>query len=175
MTNQIDTIDDIADGDEDYAELEQLINPGKPVPDADDPEEGFDELEELLGEAMKEKQLGETVKQARARAKSGYQLGADDLARIRAWELAREWLPVANVALFHRYACACGNHQTVFEGRMLEQRHRIQRTSNRWTAQATEQPGLPKKTAIRKSTVPMCQRCTADAGYSLVTDLEWQA
>ena len=35
MTNQIDTIDDMADGDEDYAELEQLINPGKPVPDAD--------------------------------------------------------------------------------------------------------------------------------------------
>ena len=58
---------------------------------------------------------------------------------------------------------------------MLEQRHRTQRASNRWTMQVTEVAGLPKKTAIRKSTVPMCQRCTADGGYSLVTDLEWQA
>ena len=174
MTLQVDTLDDIT-GDADFAELEALINPDKPKPDADDPDEGFDELEELLGEALKEKALGEYVAKARAKARSGYKLADEDLARIRAWELAREWLPVANVALFHRYACACGNHQTIFEGRLLEQRHRTQAGSNRWTSQASEQPGLPRKTAIRKSLVPMCQRCSAQVGYSLVTDLEWSA
>ncbi len=171
---EADLADDIADCDDDFAELDALINP-KPVPDADDPEEGFDELEELLGEAMKERKLGESVKSARAKARSGYQLAPDDLERIRKWELAREWQAATNVALFHRYACACGNHQTVFEGLLLEQRSRTNATSIRWTAQATPTAGLPKKTAIRKSTVPMCQRCTAQAGYSLNTDLEWSA
>jgi hypothetical protein len=174
MTIQVDTLDDIT-GDDDFAELEALVNPKPAKPDADDPDEGFDELEELLGEALKEKALGESVAKARAKARSGYKLADEDLARIRAWELAREWLPVANVALFHRYACACGNHQTIFEGRLLEQRHRTQAASNRWTSQASEQPGLPRKTALRKSLVPMCQRCSAASGYSLVTDLEWSA
>lgn len=164
--NQLDT------GDEDFAELETILNP-RPVPDSDEVEDGFDELEALLGAAMKEKKLVEAVKATRAKAKSGYGLSAEDLERIRRWELAKEWTPVANVALFHRYVCNCGFHTTIFEGLMLEQRHKADQHANRWTSQDNETENLPSKTAIRKTGIIMCQRCAGANGYSLVTDLEW--
>ena len=165
------------DTDEDFAELDELLNP-KPLPDADQPndeaEEEIDELEALLGEAMADKKVADHVKVARAKAKSGYGLSADDLERIRKWELAKEWLPVANTALFKRYVCACGYHSTVFEGLMLEQRHRHSGHANRWTTQEAALASLPNKTAIRTAQIPMCQRCAAGKGYSLVTELEWK-
>ena len=169
----IDTPTDFADTDEDFAELDELLNP-KPTPDADDSDEGFDELEALLGEAMADRKATEAVKQLRAKAKGGFGLSTEDQGRIRAWELAKEWLPVANTALFKRYACVCGFHTTVFEGLMLEQRHRHSSHANRWTAQEAALASLPNKTAIRTARIPMCQRCAASKGYSLVTDLEWQ-
>jgi hypothetical protein len=167
--------DQLTDSDEDFNELEALLNP-KPTPDSDEPDEvdELDELEALLGEAMADKKLAENVKASRAKAKGGFGLSAEDLERIRKWELAREWQPVANVALFHRYTCQCGFHATLFEGLMLEQHHRADSHANRWTSQETEQPALPSKTAIRKSTVPLCQRCAAGHGYSLVTDMVWE-
>jgi len=165
----------LTDTPDDFDELEALLNP-KPTPDSDEPDAGeeIDELEALLGEAMADKKLSETVKAARAKAKGGFGLSADDLERIRRWELAKEWLPVANVALFRRYTCHCGFHATLFEGLMLEQKHRHDKHANRWTTQETAQAALPNKTAIRKSNVPLCQRCAASQGYSLVTDIEWE-
>lgn len=159
------------DNDNDFEELEAILNP-KPVRDAGEPDD-FDELEALLGEAMADKKLAVSVKAARAKAKSGFGLSAEDLARVKKWELAKEWLPVTNVALFRRYTCQCGFHVTIFEGLMLEQRHRADRHAKRWTSQDSEQPGLPCRTAIRKSEVPLCQRCAAANGYPLSTELEW--
>lgn len=162
-----------AGGDEDFSDLEALINP-KPVPDADEADEGFDELEELLGEAMDAQREIARVKELRKRAKGGFGLSPEDEARIRAWELAREWTAVANCAIFKRYECACGYHSTVFEGLMLEQKHRHDTHANRWTTQECPQDGLPNHTAIRTKQIPMCQRCAADNGFSLVTDLHWK-
>lgn len=164
--------DQLTDTPDEFDELEALINP-KPTPDAQD-DEGFDELEALLGEAMADRKTTEAVKQLRAKAKGGFGLSTEDQTRIRNWELAKEWLPVANTALFKRYACVCGFHTTVFEGLMLEQRHRHSSHANRWTAQEVALASLPNKTAIRTAQIPMCQRCAASKGYSLVTDLEWQ-
>ena len=168
---QVDTFNDTT-GDEDFAELETLLNP-KPMPDAADPEEGFDELEELLEGAMAERQDAQKVKDARAKAKGGYGLSPEDEERIRKWELAKEWLPVSNTAIFKRYVCACGYHSTVFEGLMLEQRHRHDKHANRWTTQEASQANLPNNTAIRVKQIPMCQRCANGKGYSLVTDVIW--
>lgn len=56
MTQELDYIDQ----GEDFTELEALINP-KPTPDAQD-DEGFDELEALLGEAMADRKTTEAVK-----------------------------------------------------------------------------------------------------------------
>lgn len=171
MTQELDYLE-ASENAEDFTELEALINP-KPTPDAQDGE-GFDELEALLGEAMADRKTAEAVKQLRAKAKGGFGLSTEDQGRIRAWELAKEWLPVANTALFKRYVCTCGFHTTVFEGLMLEQRHRHSSHANRWTAQEAALASLPNKTAIRTAQIPMCQRCAASKGYSLVTDLEWQ-
>jgi hypothetical protein len=132
-----------------------------------------DELDSLLADAMSEHNEAKSVVEARKRAKGGFGLGKDDLERIRKWELAKEWLPVANVALFRRYTCQCGFHATVYEGLMLEQRHRHSTHANRWTDQKTSVASLPNKSAIRKSAVPMCRRCATGKGYSLATDLEW--
>jgi hypothetical protein len=169
------TVDDLNDitGDEDFAELETLLNP-KPVPDVGDPEEGFDELEELLEGAMAERADIEKVKAARAKAKGGYGLSPEDQERIRKWELAREWTAVSNTAIFKRYVCACGYHSTVFEGLMLEQKHRTDSHANRWTAQDASVANLPNNTAIRVKHIPMCQRCANGKGFSLATDVIWQ-
>jgi hypothetical protein len=174
MTQELDYIE-AAEGDEDFDELEELLNP-KPEPDADEPdeEEEVDELEALLGEAMADKKIADAVKAARAKAKGGFGLSAEDQERIRKWELAKEWLPVANTALFKRYVCQCGFHSTVYEGLMLEQRHRHSHHVNRWTTQEAALASLPNKTAIRVASIPMCQRCAASKGYSLVTDLQWR-
>ena len=163
----------LSEGDEDFAELEALVNP-KPAPDADDEEEGFDELEELLEGAMAERNDAQKVKDARAKAKGGYGLSPEDLERIRKWELAKEWLPVSNTAIFKRYVCACGYHSTVFEGLMLEQKHRHDTHANRWTSQETSVANLPNNTAIRVKHIPMCQRCANGKGFSLATDVIWQ-
>lgn len=136
--------------------------------------EPVDELEALLGEALADAKQLQAVKELRAKAKGGYGLSSEDLERVRRWELAKEWLPVANVALFRRYECACGHHFTMFESMMLEQRHRTSNFANRWTTQENSVASLPNKTALRKSPVAMCQRCANSKGFSLVTDLEWR-
>ena len=171
MTEQLDTPDDFAsDGDEDFAELESLINPKPAKPD------GLDELEELLGEAMASKLEHDRIKEARAKSKSGFGNTPEDLERIRRWELANEWRSAANVAFFERNECACGKHHTVFQALMLRQIGRANPKNIRWTAFADSDRvdySLPRETAIRVSKVPMCQVCSADQGYSLVTDWTW--
>lgn len=172
MTQQVDDFVD-QETDDDFAELDQLLNP-KPQPDADDAEEGIDELEDLLAGAMEERKIAQQVKDARAKAKSGFQLGKDDLERIRRWELEREWLPVANTVFFRRSECACGFHSTVFEALMLEQRHRHSQFANRWTKAETSQAELPNKSVIRREYVPMCQRCCTGKGFQLAGAQQWE-
>lgn len=173
----VDTFND-ATGDEDFQELESLINP-KPQPDAlvgdvTDIDETFDELEELLEGALAERADIEKVKAARAKAKGGYGLSPEDLERVRQWELRKEWLPVSNTAIFKRYVCACGFHSTVFEGLMLEQKHRHDTHANRWTAQETSVASLPNNTAVRVKKIPMCQRCAASKGFPISSEVIWE-
>ena len=160
-------------------ELDGLLDNPRPTREASlDPDEGFDELEALLGDAMAAKAATDKVKAARAKAKSGFQLAPEDLERIRRWELANEWRTVANTILMHRYTCNCGKHSTVFEAMMVEQIGRYNKDNHRWTAQ---EPGpdvddsLPCRTVVRKSLVPVCPACLHEYGYSLVGSQEWIA
>ena len=156
--------------DEMEADFADLMSNPKPSRDAAD--EGFGDMDDLLAEALQEAADRAKVVEARKKAKSGFGLSEDDQERIRRWELAKEWKPVANVAMFKRYTCTCGFHSTVFEGLMLEQVHRTSKI-NRWTAQESAQASLPNTSAIRHAKIPMCQRCCASKGYSLQTDLQW--
>lgn len=137
-------------------------------------DDGFDELEELLGEAMIEKAAHDKIKAAKARVRGGFGISEADAERIRQWDLKREWTSVANVCLFRRYECSCGAHYTVFEGMMLEQNHRTDKTGHRWMKQEGSVANLPNSSAIRKTPTPMCQRCANSKGFSLRTDLEWE-
>lgn len=148
-------------------ELEALLTPAA----ADD--DGFADLDALLGEAMAERKEAQGVADARKKAKSGFGLSADDLERIKQWELRKEWLPVSNTAIFKRYVCSCGFHSTVFEGLMLEQRHRHSTHANRWTAQETSVANLPNNTAVRVKRIPMCQRCAASKGFPISSEVIW--
>lgn len=154
--------------DEDFAALTAELE-AQPARRADD----IDELEADLAQAKANRDEATAVKQARERSKSRYGNTPEDLERIKRWELSREWEAVANVGLFRRYECNCKAHFTVFEGMMLEQKHRSMRTSNRWTRVEAAQANLPNKTAIRKTAVASCQRCTAAKGWDLATDLIW--
>lgn len=179
-----------ADGQEEFLD-EDLETPTNPPPsrerrnpaehrtwaDTQQPSDGITEdLDDLLAEAMQQRRVGDAVKAARARAKAGYGNTPEDLERIRRWEAANEWRSVADVALFHRFKCACGKHSTVFEGMMVEQIGRRNPELHRWTAVAegTQQSDdLPKRTAIRISKVPMCPVCLPEKGFSLADGLEW--
>lgn len=143
--------------------------------DDDEASDDFSELDDLLADAMQERRETLSVAETRKRAKAGFGLSAEDQDRVRRWELAREWLPVANTAVFRRYVCACGFHSTVFEGLFLEQRHRHSSHANRWTATEASQANLPNDTAIRVKPIPMCQRCAESKGFSLKTDIIWEA
>lgn len=176
MSDFVDPSADLSSDDTDFDELDLLVNP-KPTPEAKALDD-FDDLEALLGEAMEARAATEQVKAARAKAKSGFANTPEDLERIRRWELANEWKPVANVALFHRYVCACSKHSTVFEGMMLEQVGRSNPRNRRWTAIEDGQlmsGDLPKRTAIRRSEVPMCPVCLPEQGFNLADGLEWTA
>lgn len=143
--------------------------------DDDEASDDFSELDDLLADAMQERRETQSVIETRKRAKAGFGLSTEDQDRVRRWELAREWLPVANTAVFRRYVCACGFHSTVFEGLFLEQRHRHSSHANRWTAAEASQANLPNDTAIRVKSIPMCQRCAESKGFSLKTDIIWEA
>lgn len=158
--------------DEIEAEMEGLIEEAAKEDEPDLANE-LSDLDDLLNEAMAERKDAQSVAEARKKAKGGYALSSDDLARIKAWELAREWLPVANVALFHRYECACGKHNTVYEGLLLEQKHRHNSTANRWTSQEEPASRLPKKTAVRTTSVPFCPVCSEAKGWKISNELEW--
>ncbi len=166
------TAADDQDIEEEFAELlaEVEAEDGQAVASGD----GFDELEALLGEAVEAQSEAAKLKELRKKQKGGFGLSEDDLERIRKWELAKEWIAVSNTAIFKRYVCSCGFHSTVFEGLMLEQRHRHDKHANRWTAQSTSIASLPNNTAIRTKPIPMCQRCALGKGFSLVTDLQWR-
>ena len=159
--------------DPDFAELQADLEAAQVAPLAVAGDDAFDELENLLAEVKASAAETKAVKDARARAKSRYGNTPEDLARIKAWELAREWKSVANCALFKRFECVCGFHATVFSGLLLEQTHRYLRLSNRWTAQDAAIADLPNKTAIAKVKVPVCQRCAISKGWGLNTELEW--
>lgn len=140
----------------------------------------FSELDELLAtkihEAAEKSTLQSKVAQARERLKRGGTSAAEraeDLARIARWEALYEWKDDANVALYHRFTCACGAHNTVFEAMMRRQQHRHLRDSRRWVKAETWLPDLPNEVAVRKTSTPICPRCSESKGFDFRNVTEW--
>lgn len=138
-----------------------------------------DPLAELLAESLTATREAAEAKAARERRKRGGQSAteaAEDAERLRRWELAHEWRPVANVALFERHTClTCGQHQTIFRQLMQRQQHRHLRDSQRWQQVEASLASLPNEVVVQTWETPMCPACAAQAGFSFDRVTEWSA
>ena len=133
----------------------------------------FADLEDLLAESMsakadrlKLKEGRKTLKDNRA-SLSGRELMQlnDDIRRI---ELSREWLPCADVAMFHVQTCqCCGNVSAAFTGFFQRQSHRNLHQLDRWVEHPEmDSSGLPKEIKNIDAEVPLCAFCIVDEfGY----------
>jgi len=136
----------------------------------------FSDLNDLLADALSAQKEIADAKAAKDRQKRGggsSQERAADAERIARWEAAHEWRAVANVALFHRFSCACGAHSTVFEQLMVRQQHRHLRDSYRWQLTKTAHAELPNEVTIRKTSSPVCPKCAESKGWVFSNITEW--
>lgn len=129
----------------------------------------FLSLDSLLDESMALKAQTSELKSARTALKSGLVSGAErkeleaDILRL---ELAREWLPAADVAMFSRQVCDCGSTSSLFQGIFQRQTHRNMRASARWIkSTAVANMGLQKEIKTEDSHVTHCSVCIGEAGY----------
>lgn len=138
----------------------------------------IDDLDALLGESMAVKRSNDAAKAAKERLKRGGMSQAERLeteALIRQWELAHEWKPEANVALFTRQVCHCGVEQTCFNRLMTRMRHRhLAHSAMRWLPAEVAQSVLPNETTIRVVKVPLCGSCAETKGWSMVNPILWK-
>jgi len=152
--------------------LEDLMNETRADALAD-----TDPLAELLAESLAATREELEAKAARERRKRGGQSAAEaaeDAERLRRWELAHEWKPVANVALFERHTCdSCGRHQTIFRQLMTRQQHRHLRDSQRWQQAEGALTDLPNEVVVQKWSSPMCPACAPQAGFEFRNVTEW--
>lgn len=145
------------------------------IPGLDD----LDPLEALFQESIAASREAQAAKDARERVKRGGLTSAEqaaDAERIRRWELAHEWKPVANVALFERHRCACGRQRTIFRQLMQRQEHRHMHGAMRWQQVESSRLDLPSEVAVQKWESPMCPDCISGHGYSFEQGkvTEWQ-
>lgn len=134
--------------------------------------DSFDDLEELLSTAKSEIAEAASVKAARKRKQDG-RLSGDESAEIEAtikrWELAKEWLPAANVAMFEAQVCqCCGSSSLHFRGFFQRQVGR-QTRADRWVAVDSDKqsPNLPKERKIMETPALTCVACASLSGYPL--------
>ncbi len=145
------------------------------VPNATRFEDDFSELDDLLQDsvsAMEEK----AAYQADLKARKKNYIGMDAaetaacVARMQAFEQARMWKPVENLAVFARYICTdCFTEKLVFTRYMQAQTSRTNPTARRWDTVAQPNKHLPTRTAVERRLVPTCPSCAVLAGLDTHT------
>ena len=122
---------------------------------------------------MAHKADGDRLKDARKALKDKTPMPSAEyeqmLADIRRIEVAREWLPVADVAMFQIQHCtACDNYAALFTGLFQRQKNRHMRDADRWvTATESQNRGLPKEIKNNKVEISMCSFCIGDFEYPI--------
>ena len=98
---------------------------------------GAGTLDDLLGEAMSIRTEAEEARVLRKALYSGMipkEEKAATEAKIRQWELKREWVPAADVVMFTVQTCKhCGTSHSHFQGYFVRQQHKESNVS-RWLA-----------------------------------------
>jgi hypothetical protein len=150
-------------------ELEESIPQGRPLPTRAEPD-AFDELDDLLQESLDEvsakKQYAEDLK-ARKRNFTG--MSAEEAAfcnsRMQAFEQARIWRPVKNLAVFTQFECTnCHDTKRVFTRWMLQEKSRTNATARRWETVAEAKANLPTEAAMETRKTSICTSCAPMLG-----------
>jgi hypothetical protein len=85
---------------------------------------------------------------------------------IKRWELAREWVAVANVAMFNtQYWSHCASIHNTFSGLFQRQLHRTSKV-NRWQAVVAQEIGLKYETMHTEAEVAICAECVGEQGFA---------
>lgn len=137
-------------------------------------DDDFD-LDALLAESMQAKAKAADVKASRkllGSKEAAAKLSATERlamqSKISEWEVKREWLPVADAAIFEVTHCThCASTTPRLLGVFQHQTHRHMKFSDRWiVSNATANAGLPKEVKLQDAYIGMCQHCAAEFGYT---------
>lgn len=130
------------------------------------------DLDNLLSESVAAVREASAVREARKRVQD-QRLTGDEAKAVREtierWELSREWLPSANVAMFEAQVCACcGSSSLHFKGFFQRQTGRQSR-ADRWVAVDSDKqaPNLPKERKVIETSALTCSNCASLSGYPL--------
>ncbi len=134
---------------------------------------GFEELEAIIDEGLAAKRAKEAMQKAKDRlivGAAGKEQLAEDAARLRAWDAAHCYTPVALCAFFIEQECAeCGEFQYFNQGLFAREEHRTQRGTRRWLPlrrDDVEKPStLPREVMKRHVVVPFCGECLTSRGF----------
>lgn len=138
---------------------------------------GFDALEALLAESLQvaaQKESTAAAKARLARDSGSAAERAEDAARVAAWEAAREWSLVANVAMFTRTVCECGSAHEAFAGLFARETHRTLGMSQRWRRADEADAAMPNEVAMREASAPMCADCAERKGWLVGAAYVWK-
>jgi hypothetical protein len=148
------------------AELEESIPQGVPnstqATSADDNDDPFADLEEMLSASLAEvqqRQQYEADLKARKRGFHGMSKEEVDFinSRMAAFEEARIWEPDGAISVWALYQCKCGCNRMVFSRYMEHQTSRVNKTTHRWITTATAKfEAMPVKELHKVETCPRC-------------------
>ena len=141
------------------------------VEEKEEEDSELDIFDQLLSE-------GKTILEERALLKANKKLLArGKLSRVDAERLksaideiesAQTWEDIANVAMFAKQTCNCGEKQTFFVQFLLEQKHKREKGAFRWTAIPVPKGGdLPKRTTFEVINTLICPACADEFGWEV--------
>ena len=155
------------------ADLDEPLPQG--VPNATRLADDFSELDDLLADsvsAMEEKEAYQADLKARKKNYIGMdvQETAACVARMQAFEQARIWKPLENLAVFARYVCTeCSSEKLVFTRFMQAQVARNNPKLRRWDTVQKPLTHLPTRCAVERRVVPLCPSCAVLQGLDTHT------
>ena len=129
-----------------------------------------DDLDALMAESLSYKEKELAVKRAYAAARKGFSgFSAEEAAAcnaiVRAWDTEQNWIPVQDLAVYHRFTCNCGECHYVFSRFMQRQDHK-RNGSARWVTVEEIDVDLPRASAVQDFTCAMCTECAEDYEFS---------
>src|SRR5260370_30414801 len=127
------------------------------------------DLDALLSESMKAKKDALAVKEAR-KLLSDKSIPSETKreieATVRAWELQREWTPVAATVMIDEQCCShCNSTHEHYAGLFQKQRHRTSKIERWIKSDPVANKGLPQEVKFTEEYVPMCSDCMSEFGW----------